>query len=128
MKGIGRPLLINLVGGGFGWSVRVGRFWDSAPRMLFVNNAKPIWLISVSFLVLFASVWLILSPGVIYSRAMTWDLLFVLEGAWRLYTGQVLHIDFHYPIGVLPFLLTVLGFFVIGVKPIAFLVGECFLA
>ena len=128
MKGIGRPLLINLVGGGFGWSVRVGRFWASAPRMLFLNNAKTVWLISVSFLVLFASVWLILSPGVIYSRAMTWDLLFILEGAWRLYTGQVSHIDFHYPIGVLSFVLTVLGFFVIGLKPIAFLVGECFLA
>jgi hypothetical protein len=59
---------------------------------------------------------------------MTWDLLFNLEGAWRLYSGQVLHVDFHHSLGVLPFAITALGFQLLGVKPIAFVVGECILA
>src|SRR5262249_28976415 len=79
-------------------------------------------------LVLFASMWLMLSPGVIYSRAMTWDLLFNLEGAWQLYTGQDLHVDSHYAIGTLPFAITALGFQLVGIRPIAFVVGECVLA
>jgi hypothetical protein len=49
------------------------------------------------------------------SIPLSWDLLFILDGAWRLYTGQVLHVDFHYPIGTLPFLITILGFHLVGI-------------
>ncbi len=54
---------------------------------------------------------------------MSWDLLFNLEGAWNLYNGQIFHIDFHDPLGVLPFLLTEIGFWLTGLGPQAFLVG-----
>ena len=97
-------------------------------RVCFFDDARLYWLTSASCFVLFASAWLILSPGVIYSNAMTWDLLFNLDGAWRLYTGQVLHADFHHPLGTLPFAITVLGFQLVGIKPFAFVVGECVVA
>jgi hypothetical protein len=120
---------MNLVGSEIGiWNSQKSVFWTSIARAFFLEDAKLTWLISGISLVFFASLWLILSPGVIYSRAMTWDLLFILEGAWRLYTGQVLHVDFHYPIGALPLSITALGFYLVGVKPIAFLVGEYVLA
>jgi hypothetical protein len=104
------------------------RFLASVVRVSFFDDAKSLWLISTSCLVLFASMWLVLSPGVVYSIVMTWDLLFNLDGAWRLYSGQVLHVDFHHPLGTLPFAMTALGFQLIGIKPIAFVVGECVLA
>jgi hypothetical protein len=59
---------------------------------------------------------------------MTWDLLFNLDGAWRLYIGQLSHIDFENVFGTLPFAITALGFELIGIKPVAFIVGECLLA
>jgi hypothetical protein len=104
------------------------RFLGSLARACFFDDAQLRWLIPASCLVLFASIWLMLSPGVIYSSDKTWDLLFNLEGAWRLYTGQVLHVDFHDPLGTLPFAITALGFQLVGIKPIAFVVGECVLA
>jgi hypothetical protein len=105
-----------------------GRLLASLVRVCFFDDAKLRWLIPASCLVLFASIWLLLSPGIIYSNEMTWDLLFNLDGAWRLYIGQVLHIDFHHPLGTLAFAVTTLGFHLVGVKPIAFVVGECVLA
>ena len=54
---------------------------------------------------------------------MTWDFLFNLEGAWDLLEGQTLHVDVHDALGVLPFLLTEIGFRLSGVGPHAFLVG-----
>jgi hypothetical protein len=101
------------------------RFLACLVHLFFFEDSKLYWLISASFLVLFASVWLMLSPGLIFSREMTWDLLYNLEGAWRLYTGQVAHVDFHDPLGTLPYEITVLGFKLVGIKPLAFLVGEC---
>ena len=56
---------------------------------------------------------------------MVSDLLAILEGAWQLYTGQIAHVDFHTAVGTLPFAITALGFIVVGVKPLAFVVGEC---
>jgi hypothetical protein len=101
------------------------RFLVSLVRVCFFGTANLYWLTAVSCLLLLSLVWLMLSPGVIYSKAMTWDLLFILEGAWRIYSGQILHVDFHYPIGTLTFLITILGFALVGIKPIAFIVGEC---
>jgi hypothetical protein len=63
-------------------------------------------------------------PGRVVSREMTWDLLFNLEGAWHLHNGQVAHVDFHDPLGVLNFALTAIGFDLAGVSPHAFIVGE----
>jgi hypothetical protein len=95
---------------------------------LFFKDINLFWFVPASFLVLFAAVWLMLSPGLIFSREMTWDLLYNLEGAWRLYSGQTMHVEFHDPVGILPYGITALGFKLIGLKPIAFVVGECILA
>ena len=104
------------------------RFLAPLVHVCFFGDAKLRWLLPASFLMWAVSVWLMLSPGVIYSKELTWDLLFNLEGAWRLYTGQVPHLDFHTPSGILTFAITSLGFQLVGVKPIAFVVGECVLA
>src|SRR5690348_2949394 len=104
------------------------RFLASLVHVCLLERANLYWLIPVSCVTLFVSVWLMLSPGLIYSKYMTWDLLFNLEGAWQVYTGQVAHIDFHTPNGTLNFAITALGFEIIGVKPLAFVVGECILA
>lgn len=105
---------------------------DSIPSrflaVCFFNTSKLCWLMPASVIVLVVSIWLMLSPGVVYSKEMTWDLLFNLEGAWRLYVGQVPNVDFHEIVGPLNFALTVLGFQLVGLKPIAFVVGECVLA
>jgi hypothetical protein len=121
---IGPALLKNMTGK----EIDGDRFLASIARAYLLDDAKLSWVISGSTLVFLASIWLILSPRIIYSRAMSWDLLFILDGAWRLYTGQVLHVDFHYPIGTLPFLITILGFHLVGIKPFAFVVGESVLA
>ena len=71
-----------------------------------------------------AAVWLLLAPGVVLSREMTWDLLFALAGAWHLAHGHVPHVDFHTPFGVLGFALTSWGFTLLGPTVHAFLVGE----
>jgi len=63
-------------------------------------------------------------PDRMVSREMTWDLLFNLEGAWHLRNGHVPHVDFHDPLGALNFLLTAIGFELVGVSPRAFIVGE----
>jgi hypothetical protein len=127
-KKAGCASLKSFFGSDIRGSLTANGFFSAFIRSCLLDEAKPVWLIWGSALVFFASLWLILSPGVVYSKASTWDLLFILEGAWRLYTGQVLHVDFHYPIGTLPFSITVLGFYLVGVKPIAFVVGECVLA
>jgi len=62
-------------------------------------------------------------PGRILSREMTWDFLFNLAGAWHLRFGHVAHVDFHSAVGELNFLLTRIGFDVVGPTPLAFLFG-----
>lgn len=63
-------------------------------------------------------------PTRIVSRQMVWDLLFNLEGAWHLVNGHIPHVEFHDPLGVVTFLLTAIGFKLVGVTPHAFIVGE----
>src|SRR4029450_6787008 len=53
-------------------------------------------------------------PPVMLSKAMTQDLLFNLSGAWHVYSGHVAHVDFHDASGRLSFLLTALGFHLVG--------------
>ena len=70
-----------------------------------------------------AAAWALMSPPTLFSRVMTQDLLFNLAGAWQVYLGQVAHVDFHEPSGQLSFLLTALGFHLLGPDPLAFLVN-----
>ncbi len=72
--------------------------------------------------------WMLLSPGRVVSREMTWDMLFNVAGAWHVFQGQVPHVDFHDPLGELNFLLTAAGFRLVGPSPEAFLVGSSLLA
>ena len=59
---------------------------------------------------------------------MTWDFLYNLSGAWHLQHGHVAHVDFHEPVGQLNFMLTLLGFELVGPTPFAFLVGVAVVA
>jgi hypothetical protein len=54
---------------------------------------------------------------------MTWDFVYNLSGAWHLLYGHVAHVDFHEPVDQLNFILTLLGFELVGPTPFAFLVG-----
>ena len=69
------------------------------------------------------ALWALLSPRLVLSREMTWDFLYNLSGAWHLQHGHVAHVDFHEPVGQLNFMLTLLGFDLVGPTPFAFLVG-----
>jgi len=79
-------------------------------------------LVLAGFPVLIAA-WALMSPPTVLSKTMTQDLLFNLTGAWQVYLGQVTHVDFHDPSGRLSFLLTALGFHLVGPSPFAFLVN-----
>jgi hypothetical protein len=80
-------------------------------------------LLLASGLPVLAAIWALLSPPVMLSSEMTWDLLFNLAGAWHLWVGHVPHVDYHEPVGVLTFLLTEAGFGLLGPSPRAVLVG-----
>ena len=72
--------------------------------------------------------WAMLSPSIVLSNDMTWDFVYNLSGAWHLWNGQVEHVDFHDPLGLLSFLPTLAGFELVGLTPDAFLVGACLVA
>jgi len=72
--------------------------------------------------------WALLSPDLLLSREMTWDLLFNLAGAWHLHFAHVPHVDFHEPVGQLNFALTEAGFLLFGPTPRAFLGGVIIVA
>ncbi len=97
-------------------------------RGMFLTPGEPLPLLALSAVLIIPAIWAVLSSPVIYSREMTWDLMFNLDGAWRLYNGQTAHVDFHDPLGTLPFAATALGFYVVGTKPFAFLIGETIVA
>ena len=71
-----------------------------------------------------AAALLLIAPGAVFSRDMTWDLLFNLSGAWHIHNGHVPHVDFHDPLGPLNFQLTRLGFRIVGTTPFGFLAAE----
>lgn len=75
-----------------------------------------------------AAIWALLSPPVVLSSEMTWDLLFNLSGAWHLQFGHVPHVDYHEPVGLLTFLLTEAGFRLLGHSPRAVLAGMTIVA
>jgi hypothetical protein len=74
------------------------------------------------------ALWTLLSPGLVLSHEMTWDFVYNLSGAWHLQHGHVAHVDFHEPVGQLNFMLTALGFGLVGPTPFAFLVGIAIVA
>ena len=98
-----------------------GGLADAKPRSeLYTSPATLALLAGVPVLV---ALWALLSPGLVLSHEMTWDLLYNLSGAWHLLHGHVAHVDFHEPVGQLNFMLTLLGFEWVGPTPFAFLVG-----
>ena len=101
---------------------------DALLRMMFLVPGRSLPLLALSVALTIPALWAVLSVPVVYSREMTWDLMFNLDGAWRIYAGQVAHVDFHDPVGTLPFAVTALGFYLVGTKPFAFIVGECIVA
>jgi hypothetical protein len=116
-----------------------GRHWsDSLPqivrargrvfRAIAMADADLASLLLLASVPLLAGVGALIAPGRILSREMTWDFLFNLAGAWHLHYGHVAHVDFHGPVGVLNFLLTLVGFAVVGPTPLAFLVGAIIVA
>lgn len=72
--------------------------------------------------------WALVSPATMLSKTMTQDLLFNLSGAWHVYHGHVPHVDFHDPSGRLSFMLTAIGFHLLGPSPFAFLVNVAIMA
>lgn len=101
---------------------------DSVLSTWLVSSASPAKVFMLAAPIVAVAVWALLSPPVVLSREMTWDLLFNLAGAWHLHLGHVAHVDFHEPVGQLNFLLTEVGFRLVGVGPRAFLVGAVLMA
>ena len=99
---------------------------DTKPRREFY--ASPATLVLLAGVPVLVAVWALLSPGLVLSHEMTWDFVYNLSGAWRLQHGHVAHVDFHEPVGQLNFMLTRLGFELVGPTPFAFLVGVTIVA
>lgn len=97
------------------------RVWTK--KALF-DETRALVLLAVVAPLIVGAVWLLLGAPTVFSREMSWDLLFNLDGAWNLWNGRVLHVDVHDPLGIVTFGLTALGFHIAGIGPRAFLVGE----
>ena len=102
--------------------------WKTLQRIL-VEDPVPLGrLVLVTVVPALAAGYALLHSGRVLSREMTWDLLFNLAGAWNLVWGQVAHVDFHEPVGILNFWLTAIGFQLVGYTPFAFVVGSALMA
>lgn len=101
---------------------------DNLVAALLLRDASPLALVALAGAVVLAVCWAVLSPALVLSSEMTWDLLFNLSGAWHLRFGHVPHVDFHEPVGPLNFMLTALGFDLVGTTPRALLVGIAIVA
>jgi hypothetical protein len=95
---------------------------------LMVGEASLAALVVLAGLALLAAAWALLSPAHVFSRSMTWDLLFNLAGAWQLHYGHVPHVDFHDAVGQLDLWLTDAGFYFYGPSPRAIIVGMIIMA
>jgi hypothetical protein len=93
-----------------------------------MHDASPAKVLVLAALPVATAIWALLSPPFVLSQEMTWDLLFNLAGAWQVHVGHVAHVDFHEPVGQLNFLLTEIGFRLVGVGPRAFLAGNVLMA
>jgi hypothetical protein len=108
-----------------GSSASVRRFFITSLRDA---HASPAVLLALAGLPVLLAAWALMSPPVIFSKVMTADLLFNLAGAWHIYVGQVPYVDFHDPSGQLSFILTAIGFHLLGASPLAFLVNVAIVA
>jgi hypothetical protein len=97
-------------------------------RRLFFDRASARALVFITLPAALIAIGLLLTPGRLYSAKMTWDMFFNLDGAWRVYNGQVPHVDFHTELGSLPFILTALGFEIAGPNVLGLPIGECLFA
>jgi hypothetical protein len=115
--------------------VRSDAQWANAPSFsqngasklatrLMVGEASLAALVVLAGVALLAAAWALLSPAHVFSRSMTWDLLFNLAGAWQLHYGHVPHVDFHDAVGRLNLWLTDAGFYFYGPSPRATIVGS----
>lgn len=95
--------------------------WEIKPVQSGTARALTVF---ASLAILAATALVLIYPHQVYSRVMTWDLLFNLSGAWAIYNGLTLHTDFHDPLGGASFWLTTLGFIVGGVSVWSFVVGK----
>ena len=57
---------------------------DSVLFTWLVSSASPAKVLMLAAPIVAAAIWALLSPPVVLSREMTWDLLFNLAGAWHL--------------------------------------------
>jgi hypothetical protein len=112
-------MAIRSAGAAFALGVGARRLLAQSVR----QAQSPLLLLVLAGLPVLAAGWAVLSPPVMLSKAMTQDLLFNLSGAWHVYSGHVAHVDFHDASGRLSFLLTALGFHLVGPTPFAFLVN-----
>jgi hypothetical protein len=103
-----------------------GGLASTKPQSKFYTS--PAILVLLAGVPVLVSVWALLSPRLVLSYEMTWDFVYNLSGAWRLQYGDVAHVDFHEPVGQLNFVLTRLGFKLVGPTPFAFLVGATIVA
>src|SRR5258708_39792128 len=105
--------------------VRSHARWADAPSVsrngarklatrLVVGEASLAAIIMLTGLVLLAATWALLSPAHVFSRSMTWDLLFNLAGGWQVHYGRVPNVDFHDAVGRLNLWLTDAGFYFYG--------------
>jgi len=103
-----------------------GGLADSERRSEF--HTAPVTFALLAGVPVLVALWALLSPGLVLSHEMTWDFVYNLSGAWHLQHGHVAHVDFHEPVGQLNFMLTALGFGLVGPTPFAFLVGIAIVA
>jgi hypothetical protein len=56
-----------------------------------------------------------------------WDVMALLDGAWRIVNGQIPHVDYHNPIGPLTYLATAFGMKIAGPSTLSIVVGSVLL-
>ena len=98
--------------------------WSS----LFYGEARLLPVVALAGAMFATSALMLVLPGTVLSRLMTWDLLYNFSGAWQMYSGHVAHVDFHDPLGSLYFWPTALGFRLVGLNAFAFIAGEVIVA
>jgi hypothetical protein len=66
--------------------------------------------LAIALLFLFTIVAIIsMNVGLVPINAIPWDVLLILDGGWRIFDGQIPHVDYYNPIGLLTYLLTAIG-------------------
>jgi hypothetical protein len=91
---------------------------DVTPR----RPTQRLWLAS-SVAVAIGLIVALLAIGPTHVVLAPWDIFIYLDTSWRLYTGQIPNVDFHSPVGPLPYVLNCFGMKLVGVEFYAFVVG-----